>query len=168
MGLTASFRMCFCQTGVVLGGYNSAFMPEPLKNVYNPTFFETFTAAVSAVLPRFKTKSFLQQVFDEGWQCRELKQRMRHIAAGLKNHLPGMYKEQVHTIIQIIEQLESAGVKGGFEYMFLPDFVEQYGLNDLKTSLQAMESITQFVSCEFAIRPFLLKHPGEVMGQMLH
>ncbi|HZH36921.1 MAG TPA: DNA alkylation repair protein [Flavisolibacter sp.] len=142
-------------------------MPEPLKNVYNPAFFETFTAAVSGVLPRFRTKSFLQQVFNEGWQSKELKQRMRHIAAGLKNHLPGMYKEQVHTIIQIIEQLESAGVKGGFEYMFLPDFVEQYGLNDLKTSLQAMESITQFVSCEFAIRPFLLKHPGEVMGQML-
>jgi hypothetical protein len=52
-------------------------MPEPLKNVYNPAFFKVFTGAVSGVLPRFKTKSFLQQVFNEDWQSRELKQRMR-------------------------------------------------------------------------------------------
>ena len=51
--------------------------------------------------------------------------------------------------------------------MFLPDFIEQYGLNDLQTSLKAMETITQFTSCEFAIRPFLLRYPDEVMAQML-
>ena len=142
-------------------------MPEPLKHVYNHTFFERFFTAVKLVLPAFNEALFLRQVYDEAWESKELKQRMRHLAAVLKMHLPGSYTEQVVCIIQMIQHLENAGVKGGFEYMFLPDFIEQYGLDDLQTSLQAMERITQFTSCEFAIRPFLLQHQDEVMQQML-
>lgn len=142
-------------------------MPEPLKNVYSALFFETFTAAISGVLPTFDKKTFLCQVFCAGWEQKELKQRMRHIATVLHNHLPGHYIDQVSCIIQVITELEKAGRNGGFEYMFLPDFVEQFGRNDLKTSLSAMERITQFASCEFAIRPFLLHHPDAVMHEML-
>jgi 3-methyladenine DNA glycosylase AlkC len=142
-------------------------MPEPLKHVYNPAFFDQFTKTVKQVLPPFKKQAFLNQVFDTEWEGRELKQRMRHIASTLKNHLPGNYKEQVQSIIRIIDQTKANGIEAGFQYMFFPDFIEQYGLDDLKTSLQAMETVTQFTSCEFAIRPFLLKYPGEVMAQML-
>ncbi len=143
-------------------------MPEPLKNIYHQAFFEKFTAAIQAVLPSFKKQQFLHQIFDEGWERKELKQRMRHIAAVLKHYLPGDFKENIDYILAIIEQLRKNGVKdNNFEYMFLPDFVEQFGLDDLKTSLIAIEAITQFTSCEFAIRPFLLKYQHEVMQQML-
>ena len=142
-------------------------MPERLKNIYNPTFFEQFTKTVKQVLLSFRKQAFLNQVFDTEWEGKELKQRMRHIATVLKKHLPGTYGEQVQTIIQIIGQTKANGIKAGFEYMFFPDFIEQYGLDDLETSLEAMETITQYTSCEFAIRPFLLKYPDEVMAQML-
>ena len=142
-------------------------MPEPLKYIYSPTFFEQFTKTVKQVLPKFEQQSFVNQVFDTEWEAKELKQRMRYIATVLNEHLPGSYKEQVSCIIRIIQQLEANGVKAGFEYMFFPDFIEQYGLDDLKTSLEAMKTITQFTSCEFAIRPFLLKYPVEVMAQMV-
>lgn len=142
-------------------------MPEPLKNIYNPNFFEQFTRTVEKVLPQFRKQHFINQVFDAEWGNKELRQRMRHIATTLKDHLPGSYKENIAHIIRIIRQLENNGIKSGFEYMFFPDFIEQYGLNDLNTSLKAMETITQFTSCEFAIRPFLLKYPDEVMKQML-
>jgi 3-methyladenine DNA glycosylase AlkC len=142
-------------------------MPEPLKNVYNPAFFKTFTAAVRAVLPGFNAAGFTKKLYAGGWEEKELKQRMRHIAATLQQQLPGSYPEQVQLILNIVEKLESEGTKGGFEYMFLPDFVEQFGTDDWQTSLYAMERITQFASCEFAIRPFLLKHQNEVMERML-
>ncbi|RYZ28409.1 MAG: DNA alkylation repair protein, partial [Chitinophagaceae bacterium] len=142
-------------------------MAEPLKNIYSPTFFEHFTATIKPVLPKFRKQQFLNQVFDTEWEAKALKQRMRHIATVLADHLPGSYAQQVDLIIRLIEQLKSNGAKAGFEYMFFPDFVEQYGLADVKTSLRAMETITQFISCEFAIRPFLLKYPKEVMAQML-
>jgi 3-methyladenine DNA glycosylase AlkC len=142
-------------------------MPEPLKNLYNEAFFQKFTKAVKQVLPLFNEKKFLQQVFNKEWDVKELKQRVRHIASVLKEHLPGSYQEQIALIIRIIEQLKRNSPNAGFEYMFFPDFIEQYGLNDLKTALKAIETITQFISCEFAIRPFLMKHQDEVMMQML-
>lgn len=142
-------------------------MPEPLKNLYNPRFFEHFTSVVQQVLPQFTTQHFLNGVFDRDWESRELKQRVRHVATGLNDHLPGTYKQQVRTILAIVKQLRKTGVNGGFEYMFFPDFIEQYGQQDLATSLTVMEELTQFISCEFAIRPFLLKHPDTVMKQML-
>jgi hypothetical protein len=48
----------------------------------------------------------------------------------------------------------------------LSDFVEQYGLDDYQTSIKAIEEITQFTSCEFAARPFIIKYPNEMMKQM--
>jgi len=142
-------------------------MPEPLKNIYNPLFFEGLTEVLKTVLPRFKKQAFINQVIDAGWEEKELKQRMRHISTVLVNYLPNDFSEQVACTVRIIEQLESRGIKGGFEYMFLPDLVEQCGLDHLHLSLRAMERITQFASCEFAVRPFLSKYPEQVMQQML-
>ncbi|MCL4164045.1 UNVERIFIED_CONTAM: hypothetical protein GTU68_056584 [Idotea baltica] len=51
--------------------------------------------------------------------------------------------------------------------MFIPDYVETYGIDDLKSSLKAMEYITQLTSCEFAIRPFIIKYPQKTMDQIL-
>ena len=142
-------------------------MAEPLKNLYNLQFFKHFARSVRQVQPQFNEKQFFKQLFDEQWEEKELKQRMRHIAAVLNYQLQGSYKEQVATIIRIIERLKTDGINGSFEYMFLPDFIEQFGQQDVNTSLKAMEKITQFASCEFAIRPFLLHDPAHVMTQML-
>ena len=43
--------------------------------------------------------------------------------------------------------------------MFLPDFIEVYGIDDFKIAMKAIEEITQFTSCEFAVRPFIIKYP---------
>jgi 3-methyladenine DNA glycosylase AlkC len=142
-------------------------MAEPLKNMYNPRFFEGFTTIVKEVLPEFQKQEFIKQVFDTEWEAKELKQRVRTIATALKNYWPGSYKEQLTAIIRMIELCGAKGIRSSFEYIFFADFVEQYGLDDADTSLKAMERITQFISCEFAIRPFLLKYPDKVMKQML-
>lgn len=142
-------------------------MPEPLKHVYHPVFLNTFASLVNTVIPAFSPRPFLETVLGEGWEALALKQRMRRIASALHSHLPGDYGAQVSCIRHIIDVLQRKGEKGGFAYMFFPDFIEQYGLHALETSLQAMEHITQFASCEFAIRPFLLRHQENVMAQML-
>ena len=41
-----------------------------------------------------------------------------------------------------------------------------YGLDDFDTSVKAIEFITQFITCEFAVRPFLLKYGNTMMEQM--
>jgi 3-methyladenine DNA glycosylase AlkC len=142
-------------------------MAEPLKNMYNPNFFEGFTEIVKEVVPKFQKQSFIKEVFDTEWEAKELKQRVRTVATALKSYLPGNYKNQLAAIICMIELCESKGIRSGFEYIFFADFVEQYGLDEPDSSLKAIERITQFISCEFAIRPFLLKYPDKVMKQML-
>ena len=53
------------------------------------------------------------------------------------------------------------------EYMFIPDYIELYGIDEFEPAADALEFVTQFVSCEFAVRPFLLKYEKEMIGRMM-
>lgn len=159
----AAIRLSVCESYFT----QTFIMPEPLKNIFNPIFFEHLTTAIKSRLPDFNDQHFINRIFDIAWEKKELKQRVRHISTTLKNYLPGAYPDQVKIIVGIIEDLKKEGRKGGFEYIFFPDFIEQFGLEDLNISLESIESITEFISCEFAIRPFLLKYPDKVMSQMV-
>ena len=141
---------------------------ELFKNLYNDRFFEFFTSSLKEVYPAFEVGAFMDHLYDETWEQRELKQRMRHITEGLKQGFPDDYKESTQLILACIQQLLKNGLQEhSVEYMFFPDYIECYGLEHFKTSVQAMEEITQFTSCEFAVRPFLIKDPKPMMAQML-
>jgi len=143
-------------------------MAELLKNIYNQHFFDEFTVTIKQAVPDFNKSTFVNNIFDEEWEQRELKQRMRHIVLVLKPHLPEDYKALINAVLKIIKQLKKRGIsEAGFEWMFLPEFVELYGLEDYKVSINAFESITQFTSCEFAVRPFIVKYPEQMLSQML-
>jgi len=142
-------------------------MAEPLKLMYSPAFFEPFCNLLEQEITGFRKQVFLNQVFDNYWEDRELKERVKHIALMLGNQLPGAYSNQVDTILNLIKKLEENGIGGGFEYMFFAQFIDEFGRNDVDTSLYAIEHITQFISCEFAIRPFIISHPGKLMKKML-
>lgn len=143
-------------------------MSTLLKDVYNNAFFEHFTATLANVVPKFDKKAFLHAVQDAQWPARELKQRMKHIAAVLHRMLPGTYPDQLGVIDRIIAHLkENRRSDHGFEYMFFAEFVELFGPPHVEASVRAMESITQFTSCEFAVRPFIKAHPEQLLRQML-
>lgn len=142
-------------------------MPEPLKNLYSPAFFDTLSVSLSKTIKGFDKKEFINQIFDAEWQNRELKQRMRHIAVVLHNFLPRDFKKAADSLISLTDVMLN-GKEGqlDFLHMFLPDYVELYGINDYENSMRALEKITQFASAEFAIRPFIVKYP-QTMLQML-
>lgn len=139
-------------------------MPEPLKNIYSKTFFDTFLSNLPEVTPSL----FLPKIFDEHWENKELKQRMRHIALTLGETLPNHYPTAINILRTLVERVRSSQrSEMNFGYMFLPDFIEVFGLEDYDTSILAMEHITQFTSCEFAVRPFLLRYFDKMSAQML-
>jgi len=140
---------------------------EPLKNLYNAAFFDSLTTVIKSIVPSFKKKEFLDAVHNSEWENKELKQRIRQVSTTLKDFLPGNYKNQIEVICRIIRLLQKRGADNHFAYICLPDFIEVHGLDDIQTSLEAFEIITQFISCEFAVRPFLLKEPKTVMKRML-
>jgi DNA alkylation repair enzyme len=153
-------------------------MAEPFKNMYNEQFFDRFTKDLQLVINNFDACKFVSQIMDDEWENRELKQRTLHITTILKQFLPKDYKKAIAKILELLDYVESTqpdfskidDTKFGLmlEYGWILDnYVEQYGLDDYETSVKAIEKITQFTSCEFAVRPFIIKYPDKMMAQML-
>lgn len=137
-------------------------MPEPLKNLYNKQLITTLGREILQQYSYFDEKAFSRSVFDNSWQAKELKQRMRHIAQSLHSHLPTDYKKAISILKPVAEKFS------GFEFMFFQDYVECYGLDDFETSIPALEHFTRFSSSEFAVRAFILQDEKRMMKQMLH
>lgn len=139
-------------------------MAEPLKELFfKQQFFEDLAAALRDVYPLFEAEIFLAHIYDEDWEGRELKERVRHTTVTLADLLPEDYR----TALGLLRQVAPALDRYGFEKMIFPDFVEVYGLEDWDVSLPALEQFTQQASAEFAVRPFILKDQERMMAQML-
>ncbi len=153
-------------------------MAEPFKNMFNKQFLERFSKDLIVVIPHFDTREFTNQVMDYQWENREFKERCRHIATVLKKFLPSEYKDAIAKILELLDYIEKKqpnfskidDTKFGLmlEYGWILDnYVEQYGLDDYETSVKAIVRITQFTSCEFSVRPFIIRYPEAMMAQML-
>ena len=143
-------------------------MASLLKDLYSPAFYSAFTNVLAQVIPTLDKGQFTAAIFDETFESKELKERMRHTAIVLHQFLPAEFAPAAALIEQLIRRLREEGIKeSSLEYMFLPDYIETYGLDDFENSVKAMEVITQFTSCEFAVRPFLLKYGYRMMEQMV-
>jgi 3-methyladenine DNA glycosylase AlkC len=139
-----------------------------LKDIYTASFFNYFADKAEVVIPSFDRKKFAQEIFNRDWKSKELKQRMRHTTTVLHQFMHKDFEKAAKQIESItIELQQSKTSENTFGFMFLPDYIEIYGVNHFKPSIKAMELVTQFVSCEFAVRPFILKHKEAMMQQMV-
>lgn len=142
-------------------------MSNLLKDIYNNLFFDDFSDCLKEVIPYFDKKTFLSSIFIESWHELELKQRMYHIAYVLSKYLPEDFQKSANYIEHLIKILNQRGYEEkSVEFMFIPSFIEVYGIKDYKTSIRLIEIVTQFTSCEFAVRPFIIKYPDEMIKQM--
>jgi 3-methyladenine DNA glycosylase AlkC len=146
---------------------NNKKMAELLKNLFNEKLIHDFSAILSKTANNFDEESFKKAVLNPTWKTLELKERMRHITHAMHVHIEGSFENQSTVILNSIIEMECNGRKEmSIEFMFLPDFIEVYGIDHLETSIKSMEKITQFTSCEFAVRPFILKYPTQMIDQM--
>lgn len=142
-------------------------MASPLKDLYSPVFYERLTHALTAAIPGFDKSLFIKKIFTPEFEFKELKERMKHTTKVLHGFLPEDYPQTIVLIKKTIEQFRTQGIgEDGLAYMFLPDYIETYGIDDFETSVEALEFVTQFVSCEFAVRPFILKYQNEMILRM--
>jgi 3-methyladenine DNA glycosylase AlkC len=139
-----------------------------IKDIYSPAFYEQFAKTLEQTLPVFNKQQFLKQMLIKEFYAMEFKQRMKHTTAVLHTFLPNDFSKAVILIEKIIIQLrKNKSTEDQLVFAFFPDYIETYGLNDFNSSVKAIESITQFVSCEFAVRPFFLKFGKQMMDQMV-
>ncbi|QNL49871.1 DNA alkylation repair protein [Olivibacter sp. SDN3] len=138
-----------------------------IKDIYTLNFFKELAVNLQQVLPAFDKTTFIDNIYANGFEEKEWKGRMQHVTEVLHQFMPVSYAEAVILLEKLILQLKTAGFgEDKLEFMFLPDYIATYGLDDFPASVYALERTTQFVSAEFAVRPFLIKYGVPMMDQM--
>jgi len=136
-------------------------MAALLKDEYTLSYIKDLANCVAAHYPDFQINDFITAVFDEDWQNKELKARTIHIAQQLNLYINLNYVESLVIIQKVAPHFTS------YTGMFIPAFVEIYGLDYFTESIQALEYITQYASAEFAVRPFIVKYPDAMQKILL-
>lgn len=142
--------------------------PFKLKDIYSKTLLQEFAAITQREWPSFPVDPFLNAVFDKTWLDLELKARTKHISTCLLAHLPQDFKAAVQVLTDVSQRL-TGDLEGklAFEYGFVADFLENFGVEQPDIAIPAMEKITRLTSAEFAVRPYLIAYPDRMYGQML-
>jgi 3-methyladenine DNA glycosylase AlkC len=136
-------------------------MAERLKDMFfTEDSIKGFADAIKKHYPPLDKKRFLQLMFDESFETKELLDKMRHTTRCLHDTLPESYMEALEILIKTAPDVK------GFEAMALPDYVATYGLKEWELSLPALGHFTKYYSSELAIRPFLAKDPEKGMACM--
>ncbi len=133
---------------------------EPLKEMFNVSYFKKLTSAVSDVYPLLDKKKFFNHMMVD-LDAKSLNERMRYTTLVLRNHLPDKYKSALTILDQVIQKMPT-----GYTALVFPDYVGQYGLDHPTLSLKALKNYTRYGSSEFAIRQFLLKDFDQTIHTM--
>lgn len=131
-----------------------------LKDLLDLALLQRLATAVSQQHPQFDADFFINTLWDSTYAELSLKQRVRRIASTL-------YQQLDLPLADCCEVLKpvSSEIRGLPGFIF-PDIVEQFGLDDLATSMQALAHFTCYSTAEFAIRPFLQRYPEQSLQQL--
>ena len=128
-------------------------MADALKDSFDGALIEDLAERLLSAAPSaFDRKRFLAAVMPTLGDL-ELKARINLIADAIATSFDGGYLVTLDAVVST-SQTDINPWSG----WALCSFVERHGLDHPHESLTAMETLTQLMSCEFAIRPFLEHH----------
>lgn len=137
-----------------------------LKDFINAELVAQIAGRIVAAHPPFDADAFAAAVVANLDEL-ELKARHRLIAAELREFLPADYPEALRILLAMLQDEQVSPSKdAGLRLMAIPAFIEIYGLDHPRESLDAMPAITRVSSCEFAIRPLLVAHPQATLAHL--
>src|SRR5450631_1327388 len=107
-----------------------------LKDLYSPSFYKNLANALAVVMPSFNKPRFISQIFISTFNDKELKARMRHTSEVLHNFMPVDFANAAKVIDKLIVTLKKSGTgEDGLEYMFIPDYIELYGIDEFEPAV---------------------------------
>ena len=142
-------------------------MSTLLKDKYSVSFYEGFLDALAKTGNSIPKDEFFEKLMDSSWEEKSLKERMRHTTLVWKSFLVDDIENQSKILIKVINYLKSIhSTEYSLEYLFLADFIVLYFIDYPELAIKTMEEVTTFTSCEFAIRPFIIRYPVQFEKQM--
>jgi 3-methyladenine DNA glycosylase AlkC len=139
-----------------------------LKDFYDETVVREIAGDILRVHPSFRPDDFVRDCLS-GLDPLELVDRARHIAAGLRDHLPDDFDQAIAILLASLgPPLENTEGNGMRPFLYLPHavFVATYGLDFFEASMRAQYELTQRFSAEFSIRAFLERYPERTLERL--
>lgn len=135
------------------------------KNWINKDLVMRMAGHIQKHDPNFDVKSFV--ALSSRLAPLELKPRVRLIRDELKAHLPKDYKTALAILLKsLLEPKKGLEPLSGFDLWPFTEFVQSFGLEHTKISLNALYELTQAFTAEWAVRPFLVHHEKETLAQL--
>jgi 3-methyladenine DNA glycosylase AlkC len=150
---------------------------EPFKNLLNPTLLRAAAQRIHTVWPAFDRRAF-ERAAIHGLDDLEMKVRAMQIASALEQTLPADFDAACAVIeTSLAPPVPLEGVAGervdlekglaGWIVWPLGEYVARAGIDHPERALRCLHALTQRLTAEFAIRPFIVKHPGLTLATML-
>ena len=141
-------------------------MPEPFKNLINRATVQTMGSHLQRAWPGFERRRF-EALAGRGLDALEMKARARQICAALEATLPGDFAAAVDVLQTALAPVPAPGANAdpqqglaGWALWAVGEFVARRGLDEPERALDFLHAMTQRFSAEFAIRPFIARHPA--------
>lgn len=134
---------------------------KPMKNGLGEAAIDRIALGLSSAWPDFNSNGFKQEAM-RGIEDLELKERVQHLIQVLNQFLPKDYSEAAAILSKIPDGWDFGDPEDslkGFAAWPLIDYSAEYGMDDPEIALETLKSLTHLFSSEFAIRPFILRHP---------
>lgn len=150
-------------------------MAEPFKNLLGAELVRDAASHLARVLPRFDAKRFMRQACD-GLEALELKARALHICSALESTLPSDFLVAADALeaalappLPLDAPVEPSATGNGLSGWILwpvGEFVARHGQTHPERALRVLHALTQRFTAEFAIRPFIVRHPALVFATL--
>jgi 3-methyladenine DNA glycosylase AlkC len=150
---------------------------EPFKNLLNPALVRASGVALARAWPAFERRAFERAAL-AGLEGLEMKARAMQIADALEATLPPSFDGACGVIeAALAPPIALAGVAAGEREVAaqglagwivwpLGEFVARRGIGQPERALQALHALTQRLTAEFAIRPFIVAHPALTLATL--
>lgn len=143
-------------------------MAEPVKNWFGANLAQLLADKLVAVHPAFPAKKFVAKVA-KNCDPLEYKGRQALITQCLQEFLPPSYPDALAILLSILgpENPEETGMFKNYWWVGpIALFVETYGLDHYDLSINALAEITKRNTAEYAIRPYIVKYPNQLIEQL--
>lgn len=131
-----------------------------LKDLLGPAAVAKIATAGEQASPRFDAGRF-QGGLGPDFPDLSIMERVRRIGDALNAALPLPFPKAVQVVCAMAPLVDR-----GFQAVALSEYVGRHGLDHADAAMPALADLTRFGTAEFAIRPFLLRHPDTTLSVM--
>ena len=139
------------------------------KEHYNDEYVLELSSKLYSVMPHFNSQNFCIDLIGN-LDDKELFARFDCIVDAMEKSMGNDYMKNIQTFYELLgpELTQPEGMFNlGWWLWPIGRYVERNGIENWKESLAFLKELTKRFTGEFAIRPLLKEHPGEVMDELI-